>query len=174
MPSIVRRTPLFVLALLLTATAPDSGGDIPVIDHQGNPRLFFRDLVGDKQVVLSFVYTRCKGVCPVMGRNFHKLQTQLGKRLRREVVLISVSLDPENDTPEALKLWGERAGARAGWTLITGKQENLDRVSREVLGDVIPREGHSPFMVVRGVGQRWIRLSGLTDAREVIEALAHP
>ena len=61
-----------------------------------------------------------------MNRNFAKIQEALGDRLGKDVHLISLTVDPETDTPSRLKEYAEKLGAKPGWHLLTGKKENID------------------------------------------------
>src|SRR5687767_2097048 len=115
------------LALLLMTVTPLSAGDsvlsipdIAVIDQNGKAVRFHRDLVQGKLVAMNFIFTSCTTVCTPMGANFAALQKLLGDRT--DVALISVSIDPVNDTPARLKAWSARFQARPGWTLVTGAQ----------------------------------------------------
>jgi cytochrome oxidase Cu insertion factor (SCO1/SenC/PrrC family) len=89
-----------------TATLPKlSIPDVNVLDQDGRKQQFYTDLVKDKTVVVNFVFTSCKAMCPLLGANFSKLQSALGERLGQDVFLISVSTDPETESPEKMKAW---------------------------------------------------------------------
>ena len=122
--------------------------DVPVLDQNGHKRKFYTDLVKDKTVVINLVFTTCKGMCPLLGANFSKLQTALGDRLGKEVFLISVSTDPETDSPEVFKAWGAKFKAKDGWTLVTGDKDELDSLLQVLSGDG-PRKGyHAPSLCI--------------------------
>src|SRR5882757_2866913 len=93
--------------------------DSPVIDQTGAARHFYSDLVKDRVVVMNFVFTSCTTICPTMGATFARVQKLLGSR--KDISLISVSIDPANDTPERLAAWSRRLGGGPGWTLVTGR-----------------------------------------------------
>lgn len=84
------------------------------------------DLKG-KVWVADFIFTRCPGPCPVMTSNLASLNKALGNR--KDVELVTITVDPEFDTPEVLKKYGERAGATPErWKFLTGPKEQLDTV----------------------------------------------
>ena len=87
-----------------TLTIPD----MTLIDQDGRPVNLVRDLAPGKLLVMNFIFTTCKGVCPPMGVNFGQLQRRLEARLGREVNLVSISVDPVTDTPARLKAWGQQ------------------------------------------------------------------
>jgi protein SCO1/2 len=94
--------------------------DVEVVDQEGRKLRFYTDLVRGKTVVVNAVYTRCTNVCPLLGHAFRDLQTALGDRQGRDVHLISISRDPENDTPEDLAAWRRRFEGKPGWTFVNG------------------------------------------------------
>lgn len=122
--------------------------DMEVLDQNGHRRKFYTDLVKGKVVVINFIYTSCKAVCPMSGSNFAKLQSLLGERLGREVHLISVTTDPLTDTSLMLKDWGGRFQAKAGWTMVTGQQKAMNDLLLALTGDG-PRTGyHVPAICI--------------------------
>lgn len=121
--------------------------DVAVLDQDGRELKFYSDLVKDKIVVINFIYTSCRAVCPMAGRNFAQLQNALGERFGRDVFLISVSTDPATDTPARLKSWARAVGARTeggGWTLLTGEPGQIASLLKVVTGDGARTGYHVP------------------------------
>jgi protein SCO1/2 len=122
--------------------------DVAVLDQNGNKLKFYSDLVKGRKVVVNFVYTTCKGVCPMSGENFARLQARLGERLGRDVFMISVTTDPEVDSPARLKAWSDKYRPAQGWTLVTGGKEEITKLLRVLTGDG-PKTGyHVPAVCV--------------------------
>jgi protein SCO1/2 len=144
--------------------------DVEVVDQDGRAMRFGRDVVADKTVVVQFVYTHCSAVCPVQGDRFRGLQRLLGDRLERDVRLVSISLDPVNDTPAALKAWAARWDARPGWVLVTGAPEKVAALTTAIVGAPLGREMHSPFLVVGSARapSPWKRAFGLAPSSELL------
>lgn len=138
--------------------------DVEVVDHEGRTLRFHTDLIKGKTVVVNAVFTSCKGVCPLLGRTFADLQNALGDRLGRDVWLISISRDPETDTPEQLAAWRKRYGAKPGWIFVTGRKEAIDEVLELLTGDRSSRDGHSAIALlgddVTGI---WLRDYGADE-----------
>ena len=86
-----------------------------------------------KVVVISFMFTTCNSLCPLTTAHLASVQEQLGDRLGRDVFIISISVDPTNDTPAALKKFAESFQAKPGWYFLTGEKENV-RMVRTKLG----------------------------------------
>jgi protein SCO1/2 len=79
-----------------------------------------------KIVLLDFIFTRCPGPCPLLSLKFSQLQKQLGARLGKEVMLVSITIDPRHDTPEVLKEYARRYEANtAGWKFLTGSTRDI-------------------------------------------------
>jgi len=138
--------------------------DVDVFDQDGKRIHFYSDLIKGKVVVISFLFTTCKLYCPMQGENLSKLQGALGARLGRDINLITVSVDPETDTPERLKAWGAMFGAKPGWTFVTGAKPEIDKVSMALTGAEAIKGAHSAVVYIgndkTGI---WTRAYGLHD-----------
>ncbi len=160
-------------------TAPESGEkvdlkvpDLALIDQDGKPVHFYSDLVRGKVVMINFIFTTCTTICPPMGATFGKVQQLLGDRAGRDVHLISVSVDPANDTPERMKAWGQKFGAGPGWTLVTGTPATVVQLLK-TLGVYTPNlNDHTP-LVLAGNDPRgeWTRAYGLAAPAKLVELL---
>jgi protein SCO1/2 len=138
--------------------------DIEVFDQNGRKLHFYTDLIKGKTVVLNFIYTSCTATCPMMGRSFSRLQAELGDRLGKDVYLISISMDPETDTPERLKAWGEQFGAKPGWILVTGEKASMDTLLRFMRGDPARKGDHTAAVLIGNYDKgMWIREFGLAE-----------
>jgi protein SCO1/2 len=157
-----------------SAAAKPSIPDVEVVDQNGRRSRFYTDLVKGKLVIINFIFTSCTYVCPMQGANFAKLQAALGERLGRDISLISVSTDPVVDTPERLKVWGERFGAKPGWTLVTGRKEEMDKLLQSLTGDTARRGEHSPFALLGDFEKgAWVRAYGLSEPERYLQLFAN-
>jgi len=167
---------LAALAPFVPAPALAAGiADVTVRDQDDRELRFNRDLVQGRVVAINFVFTGCSAVCPLMGANFASVQQLLGERKAGvpQASLISVSIDPLNDTPAQLREWRDKFSTRPGWTLVTGRKNDMDRLLQS-LGAAAPDPGaHAPFiLIVDGVnGRPWLRMDGLADPQKVAAAL---
>jgi protein SCO1 len=104
--------------------------DFDLVDQNGAP-LTLSQFKGSA-VLVTFIYTRCPlpNFCPLMSNRFSELQDRLAKKFPGKVHLISISFDPEFDTPTVMKEYGKRFGARQKtWSLATGSQMQVDNVA---------------------------------------------
>lgn len=113
-------------APLGTEAAPE----IRLTDQDGRP--FSLSSLRGSVVLLDFVFTRCTGPCPILTATHVRLQQRLGEPLRDKVRFVSVTVDPENDTPDRLRRYAREQGADLKtWSFLTGKPEDVDRVLRD-------------------------------------------
>lgn len=101
--------------------------DFALTDQNGEP-LALADLRG-RAVLLDFVFTNCPGPCPILTGIQVSLQRKLPEALRGRTWFVSISLDPERDTPEALRTYAAARGADLSqWSFLTGSPEQIDPV----------------------------------------------
>jgi len=146
--------------------------DLEVSNQRGEKVRLYSDLIKGKVVVVSFFFTSCTYVCPIQGAALSRLRESLGDRLGRDVHFVSISTDPETDTPLRLREWGERFHVGRGWTLVTGEKEEMNSMLAKFTGDVAgARDGHAINVYVGDdKSGRWVVGSGLMG---VAEYLAH-
>jgi protein SCO1/2 len=140
--------------------------DVTVVTQSGRNVHFYRDLVQGRTVVMNFIFTSCTTICPTMGLTFAQVQSLLGKR---NVALVSVSIDPSNDTPSRLAAWSQKVGAKPGWTLVTGNKTDIDTLLKSMgLFSANPAE-HAPVVLVGDdARRRWERIDGLAPAKTIV------
>jgi protein SCO1/2 len=110
----------------------------------------------DRKVLINFIFTRCEQACPLDTAKLAQVQKLLGPRVGRDIFMYSITLDPAHDTPEALKAYAGKFGARPGWLFLTGKREDIDRV-RFTLGERREKEEHTEHRRVGDVARPWMR-----------------
>ena len=127
-----------------------------------------RARLAEKPVILNFIFTSCGAICPVMSETFSQVQAGLGTE-RDAVRMVSISIDPEHDTPEALKIYAKRYGAGPQWQMLTGSLANSIAVQRAFdvyRGDIM---GHTPVTFLRArAGEPWVRLDGFASAADIL------
>ena len=99
-----------------------------VLVNQENQRFDSSTLRG-KVVVLNFIYTTCTDICPIFTANMAQLQRALNDRYSGEIFFISITTDPEIDSPKVLKAYAQRYGADfRNWAFLSGSEAELGRV----------------------------------------------
>ena len=124
---------LLLTCLLMTSTVAAYKGSLlsrgPVenftaTDQNGDVYSFEDEAEG--VVVVSFIFTRCPDVCPILTQLLIAVEAELTAEERADVTFVSISVDPEYDTPEVLKEYTERMGA--SWPHLTGTNETMEHV----------------------------------------------
>jgi protein SCO1 len=146
--------------------------NVPVVNQDGETFHFFEDLVRDKIVAINFIYTSCPDICPLTTARMAQLQERLGEAVGRNFHLISLSVDPENDTPEVLKEYSEAFGRRPGWQFLTGKPEDIQAI-RYRLGDrrKVLSEHTQEIKIGNGATGEWQRSALLGDMESLVMAI---
>lgn len=95
-----------------------------VTTHEGQRARFYDDLVRDKLVMINFMSIEHDPHYPVT-ENLVKVARLFGRRLGREVHMLSVTTDPQNDSPRALRAFAGRYGVPPGWQFLTGEPSEV-------------------------------------------------
>ncbi|MFT5166368.1 MAG: protein SCO1/2 [Saprospiraceae bacterium] len=148
--------------------------DIPELSllNQDGETVQLSELIKGKVVAMNFIFTTCTTVCPPMGANFTQLKKLMGDHVDKDLVMISVSIDPAIDTPQRLKKWSEKFNPGSGWTLLTGKKNEVDKLLKTLKVYTPLKEDHAPVLIMGSQGEdNWIRTDGLADPTILAKAL---
>ena len=164
--------------------------DVKLRNHEGKEFLFYSDLVADRPVVISFMYVNCQGVCPETTAKVAKVWEALEGKLGAELNILSITLDPEADTPAALADYAKEnypknaAERKSHWHFLTGAKADVEAL-RKALGFTDPdpavdadRSQHAAILTFgNDARDRWASLpTGVTEADLVktISRIARP
>jgi protein SCO1/2 len=138
--------------------------NVEVVTQDGKTLRFYDDLIKDKVFVISFLFTSCTDICPLMASRLAELQEKLAENLGKDVYFYSISVDPETDTPPRLKQYADTFGAKAGWLFLTGRPDDI-RAIRFKLGDrsTILSEHRNEVLLGNGQTGEWARNNLLND-----------
>jgi len=129
------------------------------------------ELADSRPVVLNFIYTTCNGICPMLSQTFSFLQSKLGAQ-RDRVRLVSISIDPEQDTRQRLAAYAKRFRAGPEWHHYTGTLAASVAVQRAFgvyRGD---KMSHTPVILLRPApGMPWVRFDGFATTDELLREL---
>lgn len=130
-----------------------------------------KELGDARPVVLNFIYTTCTSVCPLTSQTFSELQRKLAGA-RDAVHLVSISIDPEQDTPARLREYAKKFDAGAAWQHYTGTvgaSAAAQRAFDVYRGD---KMGHAPVTLLRATpGGPWVRIDGFASADQLLAEL---
>lgn len=102
--------------------------DVQLVTQDGENVRLWNDLLKDKIVVVSFIYTECPDICGLATARMAQISDWLGDRLGRDIFFYSISLDPATDTPDKLKAFAQAFDAPPGWVFLTGNPADVDVV----------------------------------------------
>jgi protein SCO1 len=152
--------------------------NVPLLTHEGKRVLFYDDLVRGKVVTLNFFFAKCDEICPRVTANLAKVQDLLGADLGTKIFMYSFTLKPDEDDVDAIRHFREMYHARPGWTFLTGKAEDLEKLRKGIgfsypdpaidkdktqhIGNV--RYGNEPLML-------WGACPGMARAQFVAESI---
>jgi len=146
--------------------------NVPVVTQDGRTLKLYDDLIKDKIVVLSFIYTSCKDICPLATARLGEAQDKLGDRVGRDIFFYSISIDPEHDTPDRLKQYADAFHAGPGWLFLTGLPEDIQTI-RYKFGDRRPDliDHRNDVVLGNGATGEWQRENALGDIEHFVRAI---
>lgn len=138
------------------------------------PVRFYDDLIANHVVMINFFFTSCPTVCPRTTENLARVQDVLGDRLGRDVRMISVTVDPEHDTPAVLRKYATNHRARSGWYFVTGKTADIDMLRRRlgVTGKFGSKTQHAGILVYgNGATDQWAATQALAEPAAIVRSV---
>lgn len=146
-----------------------------LVTQDGKRVRFYADVLKGKVIVINSFFSTCKGSCMPMNRNFKKVADLLGDKVGRDVFLISITVDPQMDTPGALKEYANALHAPAGWLFLTGSKENVDFVLNKLGQFVADKNDHLNVMIVgnerTGLWKKAFGLGRPEELAKVVESV---
>lgn len=144
---------------------------IQLVRSDGKNVSLVEELNDGRPLVLNFIYTTCTDICPLTSQTLAELQDKLGTE-RDRVHMVSISIDPEQDTPEVLAKYAHKFGAGPQWQFYTGTV-NASIAAQQAFdvwrGDKME---HSPVTFIRAApGKSWLRIDGFAKSDELLSSL---
>jgi len=166
------------VGLLLTAamaasvsrsTAEYVAPEVTLVRADGKRVSLPQELNDGRPVLLNFIFTTCSSVCPLSSRTLEEFQRKLGPQALN-VHLMSISIDPEQDTPARLNEYARKFHAGPEWNYYTGTVAASIAAQRAF--DVFRGEkmNHNPVTLMRSApGKPWLRIEGFVTPDELLE-----
>ena len=143
--------------------------NVSLTTQDGKTVHLYDDLLKGKTVVVNLIYTHCQDSCPLETARLAQVQHMLGDRMGKDIFFYSISIDPENDTPEVLKSYAEKFHAGPGWLFLTGKKADIDLVGRKLglySDPALNRDGHTTdLMIGNEPSGQWTRNNATDNPR---------
>ena len=128
----------------------------------------------EQPVIVSFIYTSCSAICPVLTATLAQARKRLGLDAEH-VRIVSVSIDPDYDTPARLRAYAEQFQASGDWRFYTGNRAAIVALQKAFDAYRGDKNNHTGLALLRPAGQaRWVRLEGFTSAVQLVAELRRP
>ncbi|KVL15735.1 hypothetical protein WJ45_30460 [Burkholderia ubonensis] len=143
---------------------------VELVRDDGKTVSLVDELNDGRPVILTFIYTSCTTICPMISQTLERLQGELGSD-RDKVHIVSISIDPEEDTPARLRAYAARFDAGPEWQHYTGTVDAsiaAQRAFNVYRGD---KMNHAPVAFLRAApGRQWMRIDGFATPSELLAA----
>src|SRR5438552_11712056 len=127
------------------------------------------ELDDGRPVLLNFIFTTCSSICPLTSRTLEEFQDKLGPEAAR-VHLMSISIDPEQDTPSRLAEYARKFHAGPGWQYYTGTLAASLAAQRAFDAYRGEKMSHTPVTLMRAApGKPWLRIEGFVTPDELVD-----
>jgi protein SCO1/2 len=142
--------------------------DLKLVRQDGKPVSLLTEMNDGRPVVLNFIFTSCEGVCPLMSQTFAEFQHMLGAD-SASVHMMSISIDPEQDTPARLRDYAKLFNAGPGWSYYTGSQ-SASIAAQQAFGVFRgDKMSHAAVTLIRSApGASWRRLDGFVTPEDLL------
>ena len=118
--------------------------DVKLVNQHGQELRLYNDLIKGRVVVIHTFFTSCKGACPKLVAAVAALQDRFGDQLQ----LVSVTVDPSNDTPSKLATYADQFKARPGWHFVTGEARNVEFALQKIGQFTTDIDKHSNVFII--------------------------
>ena len=107
--------------------------DTVLVDQHGKKHRFYSDVLDGRIVMINVMYSNCKGACPMMTKMLTHVKDEVGDRFGKDIFFVSISNNPERDTPEAMARFAKKQNAMdKGWYFLTGEKPELEKIVRKL------------------------------------------
>ena len=142
---------------------------VSLVRADGKSVSFPRELDDGRPVLLNFIFTTCSSICPLTSRTLEEFQLKLGSEAAK-LHMMSISIDPEQDTPARLREYARKFHAGPEWHYYTGTV--AASIAAQKAFDVYRGEkmSHTPVTLMRSApGKPWLRIEGFVTPDELVD-----
>lgn len=165
-------------ARALHQDGPNWFTNVEVQTHDGRTLRFYDDVMKGKILLINFFFTGCGDICPLMTENLSRVQDLLAPRVGKDIFMVSISLQPEHDTPQVLAAYAKSYAAGPGWLFITGRPDDIELL-RHRLGfvdadpaqDADPEQHIGMVRIANEPMHRWAMSPALLEPAALVQAI---
>ena len=134
--------------------------DLPLVTNDGEQVKFYSDMLDDKVVLINVMYTKCEDACPLLTKHLAAAKNELGDLFGKEVFFVSISNDPNRDSPDKLTAFAKKQNAHhPGWTFVTGDKKAVDAIISKLGLYSEKIEEHNTLLLAGNTRTRhWIKI----------------
>ena len=149
--------------------------ELHLLDQDGKSWRLYEDLIRGRIVVVNFIFTGCVTVCPPQTALLRQLRKQLDAD-SRDVLLLSLTVDPLHDQPQQLREFASRyniaLGVEHNWLMLTGSMRDMAQALAAFdANSTSPSEHPALLWVGNEPLQRWTRTSSLNPAQTLLRLI---
>jgi protein SCO1/2 len=147
--------------------------DRPLVTRDGEEVRFYSDVLKGRVVLINFIFTHCQDACPLISKRLRETRALLDEAASSRIYFISISIDPERDTPQALTAFATKFDlVDDNWVFLTGDRSNVEHIVKK-LGQFNPYvEEHSTLILAGNVSkQHWMKIPPTVPAWGIAEKL---
>ncbi len=134
--------------------------DSQLVTQDGEKVKFYSDMLDDKVVLINVMYTKCKDACPLLTKHLAMTKNHLGELFGEKVFFVSISNDPDRDSPESLVKFAKKQNAyHPGWTFLTGDKNTVNTLIYKLGLYSEDIENHNTLLLAGNTRTKhWIKL----------------
>jgi len=141
--------------------------DVQVVTQAGEHLRFSSDLLKGRVAIVTGFFTSCTAMCPITQESLANVAKLLGPRVGKDVIIVSLSVDPETDTPARMKAWANKFHIGPGWTLASGDKADVQRLLKALGLAVDLPQRHQSLLMIGSETSGWVRISSWTPAEKL-------
>lgn len=143
--------------------------DVQVVTQTGEHLRFSSELLKGRVAIITGFFTNCTSMCPITQESLAHVAKLLGPLLGKDVIIVSLSTDPENDTPARMKAWAEKFHIASGWMLASGNKADVQSLLRSLGLYVDIPQRHQSLLMIGSESSGWVRVSSWTPAEKLVK-----
>lgn len=142
--------------------------EVTLVNQDGRKVKFSTILNSTKVVIVDFIFTTCTTICPVLSAGLCSFQNNIGPE-HKDVQLVSISIDPEHDTPKKLKEYLKKYDTKPGWDFYTGQKSDIAKLLKALDAYTLDKMSHFPlYLIYSSAEKKWVRIYGLIGSSDLM------
>lgn len=150
--------------------------DLKLTTQDGKEVSFYSDVLENRVVLIAGFYTDCDTACPMQMKVLSQLQElmieKMGGNFGKDVLIVSITLDPEHDNLDKLHSYSSHYSKGPGWLFLTGDKKNVDWINYRLgqYAEIVER--HTSFYLLGNLKEgKWLRIQPNADAQQLLQML---